>query len=140
MQDLYKQTNYVTEGIFEPSIELFYKAERELRDYMVQMTQNIEFRYNTDLKETIMQFIEYSKGLDMSGVIISYLNTTMGTERASDFVMKELKEPSNDWVGMFDKGELDSNMMIPFVQLYKLIKKEAELLDKYKTYVSRLEQ
>lgn len=41
MCDLYEQSLYTCEGIFEPSIVLFYKAEEKLRNYIIDMVENI---------------------------------------------------------------------------------------------------
>ena len=39
------------------------------------------------------------------------------------------------WIEREKKGKLNSNVMLPYVQLHKLLKIEAELLCQYEKYV-----
>ena len=47
------------------------------------------------------------------------------SETVSDYI----KSNSKDWVKMFDMGQLQSNIMLPYVLLYKRLKKEIELFN-----------
>ncbi len=138
MCDLHKQSLYTCEGIFESSIELFYKSEEILRNYMIEMIQNIDFKYNEQLKEVIMQFIEKSIEYDMRGAILGNIKTYSGEKQMTETIMECIKEASYDWVGKGQRGELNSNMMLPYVQLYSLLKIEIELIGSYKKYIANI--
>lgn len=135
MCDLYKESLYTCEGIYESSIELFYKAEERLRNYMIEMVQNIDFKYNEPLKEIILQFIEKSAGYDMRGAILNNVKVFMGNKKMTEVIMENMKDRNAGWIEREKTGKLNSNVMLPYVQLYKLLKIEAELLCQYEKYV-----
>lgn len=135
MCDLYKQSLYLCEGIFESSIELFYKSEEALRNYMMVMIQNIDFKYNEKLQEILLQFIKSSIGYDMRGAILGNLTVCSSSEKMTETVMKYIKDTSYDWILKEQRGELGSNLMMPYVQLYKLLKIEIKLVQQYKYYI-----
>lgn len=138
MCDLHKQSLYTCEGIFESSIELFYKSEEILRNYMIEMIQNIDFKYNEQLKEIIMEFVEKSIEYDMRGAVLGNMTTHSGGKQMTETIMEYIKEPSYDWVGKGQRGELNSNMMLPYVQLFNLLKIEIELIGSYKNYIANI--
>ena len=72
MCDLYEQSLYTCEGIFEPSIVLLYKAEEKLRNYIIDMVENIDFKYNEELLQILMRFVESSIEYDMRGAIFGF--------------------------------------------------------------------
>ena len=139
MCDLHKQSLYTCEGIFESSIELFYKSEEKLRNYMIEMIQNIDFKYNDQLKEIIIQFVEKSIEYDMRGAILGNITTYSSGKQMTETIMEYIKDTSHDWVGKGQKGELNSNMMLPYVQLYSLLKIEIELIGNYKNCIANIE-
>ena len=135
MCDLYRQSLYLCEGLFESSIELFYKSEETLRNYMIEMIQNIDFKYNKQLQEILIQFVKASIDYDMRGAILGNMTAQSNDEKMTEIVMKSIKDTSYDWVLKEQKGELDSNLMMPYVQLYKLLKDEMKLIQCYKDYI-----
>lgn len=138
MCDLHEQSLYTCEGTFESSIELFYKSEEKLRNYMIEMIQNIDFKYNKKLKEIIMQFVEESIEYDMRGAILGNIKTHSGGKQMTKTIMEYIKDTSHDWVGKGQRGELTSNIMLPYVQLYMLLKNEIELIREYKNYIANI--
>ncbi|WP_300706583.1 MULTISPECIES: hypothetical protein [Helicobacter] len=139
MCDLYKCSLYLCEGISKSSIESFYEIEEILRNYMIDMIQNIDFKYNKELERIIMEFVKKSIEYDMRGAILGNMTAYFGKEKMIDIAMKYIKDPSHDWLGKLQRGELDSNMMVPYVQLYKLLKIETELIKKCKDYMATLD-
>lgn len=135
MRDLYKQSLYTCEGIFEPSIVLFYKAEEKLRNYMIDMVENIDFRYNEQLLQILMQFVEESIEHDMRGAILGNINTQSDGEKLTNTIGEYIGDSSHEWVKRGKQGELDGNLMLPYVQLYELLKIEIYLLIQYKQYI-----
>lgn len=138
MCDLHETSLYLCESTFEPAIAVFYRAEESLREYMMRELENIQFKFHEDLKTILLNFVEISLANDVRGVILENTHTKMGTEGTAAFIQKCIKDPSGDWVKKADNGELGSNMMLPYVQLYKLLKAEMELVIKYKEYLEQI--
>ncbi|WP_416860648.1 hypothetical protein [Helicobacter ganmani] len=139
MCDLYERSLYLCEGISKALIELFYEIEEILRNYMIDMIQNIDFKYNKELEKIIMEFVEKSIGYDMRGAILGNMTVYTSKEKMTETAMKYIKDTSHDWLGMAERGELKSNMMVPYVQLYKLLKIEIKLIENYKNYIATLD-
>lgn len=138
MRDLYKQSLYTCEGIFEPSIVLFYKAEEKLRNYMIDMVENIDFKYNEELLQILMDFVESSIEYDMRGAILGNINTQSGGVKIIKTIEEYIGDSSYEWVKKGKQGELNGNLMLPYVQLYELLKIEISLLIQYKQYIDGL--
>ncbi|TLD82659.1 hypothetical protein LS70_006725 [Helicobacter sp. MIT 11-5569] len=136
MCDLYRSSLYICEGLFESSIELFYESEEILRNYMVKMIQNINFKYNEQLKEIIMDFVEKSIEYDVRGAVLRNMTTYCGEKRNSETIMEYIKDTSQDWIGKEQRGKLNSNIMLPYTRLYKLLKIEIELIKGYEEYMN----
>ena len=135
MHDMYKQSLYMCEGIYEPSIVLFYNAEEKLRNYMIEMVQKIEFKYNEPLKDIIMGFVEQSIEFDMRGAILGNMHIKSGSKKLSEVAEEYIKDLPCDWVNMKQKGELNGNIMMPYVILYDLLIFEINLIIKYRDYI-----
>ena len=63
-----------------------------------------------------------------------------GERPLSETVSDYIKSNSDDWVKMFDMGQLQSNIMFPYVLLYKKLKKEIELFNEYQKYIEELKK
>lgn len=141
MRDLYKASSFITDGILEPSVVLFYKAEEQLRDYMMTMINDIDFKYNAELASLFMKFINDSLKYDMRGTILGNINTFTGNNRTSEGAAKDIaKNRDYKLVERFDKGELKGNLMIPYILLYKLILNERDMLIVYQRLVEELKR
>lgn len=135
MHDMYKQSLYMCGGLSEPSIVLFYNAEEKLRNYMIEMAQKIDFKYNEPLKDIIMSFVEKSIELDMRGAILGNIHLRVSKNKLSEIVEEYIKDSSNDWVNKWREGELNGNIMMPYVILYNLLISEINLIIKYRDYI-----
>lgn len=138
MCDLYEQTLYTCEGIFSPSIVLFYKAEEKLRNYIVSMVENVDFTYNEELLQILIRFVESSIEYDMRGAILGNINTKTGNKELTKAIGQYIKNSAHQWVAKSEQGTLNRNLMLPYVQLYKVLKIEIDLLIQYDQYLSRL--
>lgn len=140
LADMYQTSMYLSEGFLDSSIELFYQAEEKLRDYMLKMIENIDFKYNPDIEKLLQDFVTKSIDIDMRGQILGATNTRLGkNQKLSEYVSKEIANESNDWLGKFEKGELQGNLMIPYVLLYYNIKDQIRMIKKYLAYMKEIE-
>lgn len=139
MRDMYKQSLFLSDGFYEPSIVLFYSAEDDIRSYMVKMLENIQFKYNKELYEILMQFVELSQSIDLRGSILDELLIKKRDKGLLENIEEYIKNDEQyNWVDKAQKGQLVSNLMLPYVQFYLLIQKEADLLIRYETYLMDL--
>ena len=138
MKDLYQPSTYICEGLGEPSIFLFYKAEKNLRKYMIDMIENINFKYNEELYQIILSFIENSINWNMRGAILGNVDMCGTGENSYSSIVEGLMNTEENWIERWEEGTLTGNIMFPYVTLYKLIKTEMELLLQYDKYINQL--
>ena len=139
MQDMYRQSLFLSDGFYEPSIILFYRAEDDLRSYMIKMLENIQFKYHQELYDLVLEFVELSQSIDVRGSILDELLIKKRDEKLLKDIESYIKgAEQHKWLEKAAKGELVSNIMLPYVQLYWLMKKEAELLIRYEECISKL--
>jgi hypothetical protein len=141
MADMYQTSLYVSEGLSESSIELYYKAERELRNYMLKMLESIDFKYNTELATLLLDFTIKSTNLDMSGQLLEVATKKkygIGKKNV-ELVEKWIADESYDWLGKFNRDELQGNLMLPYVTLYYLCQDQIRMIKEYTEYIKKLE-
>lgn len=137
MGDLYAQNGYMTEGLFEPAISVFYRFEDKIREYMMSMLNNISFKYYIEIENILEEFVEKSFSLDTRGNILGNISAMLGKEKVIDVISKSIKDTTYDWIEIISHSK-NANIMAPYVQLYFLLKEEADLLIKYKKEVDKL--
>ncbi len=138
MQDLYSPTLYLKDALLKPAVELFYSAEEKLREQMMQMLTSIDFKYNSELEKILIEFIEISLESDVRESIIGNTKITAGKKKASDLAVEMIKDENKDWVEKFKKGTIGGNIIVPYVGLYIMLGREAEVIEKYRKYVSEI--
>ena len=136
MADMYKLSTVLSVELLRPSIELFYEAEHMLREYMIEMIKNIDFKYNKDIEDILIEFIEKSKGMDVSGVIINNQQILSGNKIQSEVVSQYIREEEqHKWTEKYLQGKLNGNLMTPYVALFFLLKEEGRLINKYQNLI-----
>lgn len=139
MADLYKFSGVLTVELLKPSIELFYEAEQALRNYMVEMIKNIDFKHNGKIESVLIEFIRQSQEMDVSGVIINNQKIFAGNKKQSEEVSQYIKDDlQHKWVDRYMQGNLSANLMHPYVTLYLMLKIEGRILTEYQQLIDAL--
>lgn len=138
MCDMYELSPYLSDGFLDPSITLFYKAEENLRNYMIRMVEGGQFKYNDKLKDVIITFIEKSLAYDTRSAILGNINICMGDKNMIKVIQEYIKDSSQNWVEKAHTGDLGPNFMLSYVQLFDLLKIEVDLIKQYKYYLEKL--
>lgn len=129
MRDLYKTTLLLKDKAYEPSIKLFYDTEKNLRKYMMQMLESIDFKYYNKMESVLIEFIEKSLTNDVSEAILG--NYELDKNMIVEIENYIAEEEKYQWLERMRNGELESNIMIPYIQLYRTLKLEANILNEY---------
>lgn len=137
MGDMYAQNGYMTEGLFEPAISVFYRFEDKIREYMMSMLNNISFKYYIEIENILEEFVQKSFSLDTRGNILGNISVMSGEEKIIDVISRSIKDTTRDWIEIISHSK-NANIMAPYVQLYFLLKEEADLLIKYREEVDKL--
>lgn len=137
--DMYSTSMYVSESLAKPAIVLFYDAEERLREYMLRMLENVNFKYNTEIENILLEFVTKSLDLDVRGGILDAINTRCSNERMCDIVSRDIANEAYDWIGEFQRGKLKSNLILPYVLFYYNVHDQVRLLKAYTAYVDKLD-
>lgn len=71
-------------------------------------------------------------------LILCNINIQSGDEKLTKTISKYIKDSSYQWVEKGKRGELSANLMLPYVQLYQVLKIEMDLLIQYNQYLRGL--
>lgn len=85
-----------------------------------------------------MRFVEESIEYDMRGAILGNINTQSCGEKLTKTISKYINDSSHQCVERSKRGELNANLMLPYVQLYQVSKIEINLLIQYNQYLRGL--
>ena len=139
MCDLHEQSLYICDGCAESSIALLYKAENKVREYMVRMLESVQFKYNEELKNVILEFVEKSYAYDVREGILGNEKLYAGQKKISEMAKDAIADVSYNWVEKVNNGEVKSNIIVPYVQLYELLREEIQILKRYTNYITKIE-
>lgn len=139
MKDLHFPCLLMSEKLSESAISVFYSEEKRIKEHMLRMLENIDFKHFPDIKNLLIEFVKLSEAYDVSNAILSEENIKMGDKKMSEFISNLIStNPKEHWVERFEKGELHSNMINNYIVLYKLLKKELPILIDYKNKIQEL--
>ena len=115
-----------------PAIVSFYESELLLRDYCAMSIRDIDYKYFPKIGELLLNFVRVSTSMDTRSAILDYIPLKMSDGRLwTDYLSELIGDESNNWVELFQAGKLESNIMIPFVNLYEMMKIEGQLIAQY---------
>lgn len=139
LADMYRTSAYICEGLMEPTITLFYKAEENLQNYMLKMLENIDFKYTHGLENILQDFLEKTAKFNVRGSVLGALNTSFGEKKSFEEISKWIADENELWLEKYKNGELKGiNVMYPYVILYFGIQKQVQILKEYRNYVTTL--
>jgi len=138
MRDMYKTTAFTNDNLMEPAIVLFYKSDEKIHRYVQRMIENIPLKYNESLAQVLIKIIEIHLMLDSKDAILGNMNNVSGGKQLSESISESIKSESEDWIKMFDMGQLQNNAMFPYVLLYKKLKAELALFNEYQKCIEQI--
>ena len=138
MKDLYFPCLLMCEEQ-KSAISVFYSEEKKIKEYMLRMLENIEFKYHSEIQNTLIAFVKQSEAYDVSNAILNYEKMGTSKEKATELISKQIATNATDnWVGKFESGKLPSNLITNFVILYRLLQKEFILLTEYTKEIKKI--
>lgn len=139
MRDLYFPTLLVRDTT-KSSAKAFCESEKRLREYMIHMLENIDFKHFPKLASTLEEYINISINYDVSEGILSQENTMLGEQRATEFAHDLLLNEADSFYSRRLAGEeLSGNIMDNFIILYEVMKKECKIIKEYNSIIGEIE-
>ncbi|SEB07492.1 hypothetical protein SAMN02910384_03330 [Pseudobutyrivibrio sp. ACV-2] len=146
LSDLYKTSLLINEGFLKPSIVLYYESEKNVKDFMLQMIENIDFKFYKSIGELLLSFVVKVDDLNMSGEILGnievYSSVSSKKRKAMSEVISEYirDEEKHNWIEKFKKGELNGNIMLPYVVFFYKVQDQVSMISKYKDLIDKLKE
>lgn len=139
MQDLYFPCLLIVKSQHS-AISVFYSEERRIKNYMLKMLENIDFKYYPHIQNLLIAFVKQSEANDVRQAILDYETKVVYGKPLSKIISSQIATNNvDDWVGQFESGKLESNIINNFVILYRLLQKEFFLLNELIKQVKEIE-
>lgn len=138
MRDLHLNTTYSCDDFSLSSIELFYKAEKELRNYFIQVISINSLNYHTEVRDILLKFIELSLANFHKDGILKNLTTLVGDKKMTTIIYENFNDTSKDWLAEYKAKRLKGHIMLPYVMLYFFLKDEIQLIYKYLEEIKKI--
>lgn len=147
MRDLHKFSGYVTNELLRPSVELFYRYEKNLRDLFIATINNIEFKYHSTIKELMLEYITISVRDDVSDFMLNvdgfqYLQGSKD-EKHINAIQEIFDSPKiNEYYRLYKEDKLQdkfhSHIAIPYCILYDLMNAEQNIIVQYLAEIDKI--
>ena len=114
MKDLHFPCLLMSEKLSESAISVFYSEETRIKEYMLRMLENIDFKHFSNIQDLLIEFVKLSESYDVSNAILGDGKAIDSNHnKISEFISNLIStNPKEHWVERFEKGELQSNMII----------------------------
>ena len=138
LRGLYQVSLLFQDKIYSTSIVSFYESELKLRDYCSVSLRDIDYKYYPEIGELLLRFVRVSTSQDVRNFVLSIAPKSLADKGMSSIISEWIGDASKDWVEHVHSGELKSNIMIPFVVLYDMLKEEGQIVFEYCEAISKI--
>lgn len=122
-------------------IENFYNMEQKLLAYIVKMIENIDFKYNTSLKRTLLDLVNMLSYNSITSAIIAYTKyKKINDKTLHDFFRDEIKNDKGEILEKLHKGELEGNIFFHYAFFYEALQVEKELIILYEELIENIKK
>lgn len=135
LQDLHSTSLMITNDIFQPAIEIFYKDELQLRDIFSDTLKNIDFKYFPKIGELLLNFVQQSLANDVKEAIINRKNMSPGVEDVKKMLISDYID---NHYQKFKENTLGANSATPYFILYDLLHIEYKIITQYQTEIQSI--
>ena len=137
LSDLYETSALITSDIFQPSVEIFYKYEQNLRNIFTDTIKNIDFKYYPQIGRLLLDYIQASLANDVSDAIIGRKNIKNGlldakTMLKADYIEQHYKK--------YKENTLGANSATPYFILYDLLQLELKIINGYINEIDKIKK
>ncbi len=140
MKDLYKNTNLMSEGFLDSSINCFVEAELALKDEIEATIRSTDFSFFPKIQKCLLEFVEISICYNCKESWIKAKTTGGKDSTIADMVTDMLSTVADDWYSEYQDGKrnLSSNVMLVYFDLYEMLIKEQDVLHRYEKMMEDL--
>lgn len=146
MCDLFLMSLNINSRMYTRCIDLFDAIELTLRNYIIELLVNIDFKYNKNLEELLLEFVKISATYDMreaikssSEIITSSSEKKYEGQKFSVLISDMLRNEGNEFYKRFDTDEKNvSHPLAPYVFIYIKMNKERDLINEYQNIIKAI--
>ena len=140
MRDLHQPSLLITLSITKPSVDSFLEIELTIRNHMIAMLNNIDFKYYSEIGTILLSFIETSILGDVRGSFFVMPNMFFGKEETAKIIHRMLDEDADELYRKIRAGEegKGAHLVHPYILLYAMMNDERGLIRQYNEHVSRI--
>lgn len=124
LSNLYEINGLISNNLFLPKIEVFYKAEELLIINISKVISGIEFKYYKNMNSILMNILKLS-------LIHNNYKDGILWHKTNAIVVKNLLMSDTDFVTKYRNNELKGNLSIPFIELLFFLNNQRDEINKY---------
>lgn len=136
LRDLYTPTMLLLDGFRKTAIEAFCDSESNLIKCCYSFVQDVDFKFYPELCDVLLQIIEISNKFNSRGALLG--NQEIFATQEAELLQHMFKNKSTNWVEEVHSGRVQGNIIIPYVFLYDLLKKEGTLVTQYCALIEKI--
>jgi|WetSurMetagenome_2_1015567.scaffolds.fasta_scaffold39900_1 hypothetical protein len=134
MQDLFNTTLRMTDDVFAPAIEYYFKNLKELITSLEELVKLGYIQNWKELEDLCLELIVISKNLDFSAYILNQPKRYLRNRKAPDFDVEMIRNHTGE------VKSIPSHGINPYVALYFLIKDGFEFIKEYKRLTAEIQK
>lgn len=119
-------------------IDMFFQKENNLENKIIETLERINFDYYTDIYEVLIDFINYSEGLNTRHYIANAHTVKANNKTIKDIAIELIKEYNGNIEEDWRNKKYYSHVLTPYILLYFMIKNEIDILKKYEELINNL--
>ena len=121
--------------------DIYFDIELEMRKHAISMLNNIDFKYNKELCDILINFVESSIFYDTRIAFDEIKNQTYANGKTSIQHARELilnGTAEKIYTEMVNGKKQLNNLIHPYIVLYMQLKEEAKLINLYTNYINKI--
>ncbi len=141
LRNMFDQGILLTDAFYSSKLENFCIAEAELHSHFLFMLFNIDFEFNTIVRDCIIGFIKNSSNKGLRDALIKYKDMkNQGEQVVVNLFKKCIDDSGTDWGVKYRTNTMGSSIMFTPYLFYVSIKEEVKYLSDYLVAIERLKK
>ena len=145
LRNIFDQGMLLTDPFYSSRLENFCIAEAELHSHFLFMLFNINFEFNTAIRDCIIGFIKSSSNKGIRDALIKYKDMRKRGDPSGEQILvnlfkKCIDDPDVDWDFQYRTNTMGSTIMFVPYLFYVSVKEEAKYLNDYLIALEKLKR
>ncbi len=136
MHDLHNSGLSLSKNINNSAVHYFYQYEQKIKEYMITILTQSQFKYYKEIDKSFLEFIDVSVNGDCKEFILA--NDV--NKQLADVAINVMKNHSEEYIDGINRGDdgYKSNLATPYYILYNLMIEEKRIITEYQILIESI--